>query len=373
MFGRLPLTSLLIKPAGPDCNLSCGYCFYLPKAELFPASKRHRMDEKVLEETMRQGLEQCAGGLSLSWQGGEPSLMGQEFYKKAVKFQKQYGKGKSVSNAFQTNGVLMNSKWSKFFGKYNFLVGLSLDGPENIHDHYRQFNSGKGSWKKVTQGAKALLKEGVPVNALSCLTDHSVNFPKEIYQFHKSMGFRYMQFIPVVERGAEGEKLAPFSVTGEQYGEFMCRIFDLWLADFSGGRPTTSVRLFESLFFSLLGRPNPQCTFRQDCGEYLVVEHNGDVYPCDFFVDTKWRLGNVMEDSLVELLNSERQAAFRAMKRELPEKCKDCQFLRHCHGGCPKDRAFGEEAPSLNTFCAAYTRFFEYAMPTLKNLAARWR
>lgn len=369
---EIPLTSLLLKPAGPDCNLNCGYCFYLEKAALFPRP-RHRMTEKILTETLRQALTQCQDGLSLSWQGGEPSLMGLAFYQKAVDLQERFGKGKRVGNAFQTNGVLMDGKWGDFFKKYKFLVGLSLDGPEQIHDHYRKTSKGAGSWETVAANAGRLLAQGVQVNAMTCLSDYSVRYPEEIYNFHKEMGLAYMQFIPILERGRAGESaLAPFSITARQYGDFLCRIFDLWRADFKDGRPTTSVRLFESTFFRLLGQPNPQCTFRESCGQYLVVEHNGDVFPCDFFVEPRWKLGNVMEGNLTRMLNSERMAAFRELKSQLPEKCLSCQFRPFCHGGCTKDRAFDTGAARPNYFCEAYSQLFGHALPVLKALAARW-
>ena len=367
-----PLTSILIKPSGPDCNLSCGYCFYLPKAELFSASKRHRMKDQVLTETLQQALSQCNQAISISWQGGEPTLMGLDFFQRATEYEQTYGRGKTVSNAFQTNGVLLDRKWAHFFKRYNFLVGLSLDGPEHIHDHYRRTPRGGGSFARVHSTAKMLLTQGVPVNVLTCLTDYSVNYPKEIYDFHKQTGLIYMQFIPIVETHSCGSReVASFSVSAHQYGDFLCALFDLWRKDFVNGQPTTSVRLFESLFFHCLGENNPQCTFREQCGDYLVVEHNGDVYPCDFYVDEQWKLGNVMTDHLIDLLNSEKQARFRKQKSAVAAACGQCGYREHCHGGCIKDRAFNNDRQ--NYFCGAYKRLFDHALPALKKLAARWQ
>jgi uncharacterized protein len=367
-----PLTSLLIKPAGPDCNLSCGYCFYLPKSKLFPETSRHRMKERVLAETIRQALSQSGPNLSISWQGGEPTLMGLDFFKLAVKYEQTYGRGKMVSNAFQTNGMLLDRKWARFFKRYKFLVGISLDGPQHIHDHYRRNTKGRGSFARVHNSAKMLLAQEVAVNAMTCLTDYSIKHPKEIYDFHKQVGLIYMQFIPVVEPHTPGSReVAPFSVSAQKYGDFLCALFDLWEKDFVNGQPTTSVRLFESLFFHCLGEINPQCTFRAQCGDYLVVEHNGDVYPCDFFVDEQWKLGNVMNHRLIDLLNSEKQIRFRKQKLAVASACGQCDFREHCHGGCIKDRAF--DSNRQNYFCEAYKRLFEHALPALERLARSTR
>jgi len=367
----IPLTALLIKPAGPDCNLACEYCFYLEKADLFQETRRHRMTDRILKETLKQALSQCGQGISLSWQGGEPTLMGLDFYKQSIKHEKAFGRGKTVNNALQTNGVLLNTKWAKFLKKYNFLVGLSIDGPKHIHDRYRQSPKGKGSWNTVHAKIKKLIHQGVSVNAMTCLSDYSVQYPDVIYQFHKISGLNYMQFIPIVEWDAQGA-MAPFSVSADQYGKFMCRIFDLWLQDFKRGNPTTSIRLFESLFFNCLRHTSPQCTFQDQCGQYLVVEHNGDVYPCDFYVDRKWKLGNVMTHDLTAMLNSEKQATFRRMKTA-PDACEACQYRDFCHGGCTKHRGFGGQPGKKTFFCTAYMRIFDHALPRLKTMAGQWR
>lgn len=368
------LTSLLIKPSGPDCNLNCTYCFYLDKSELFPEEKTHRMSVKVLEELIKQTMIQSPPQISFGWQGGEPTLMGLSFFRKAVEFQEKYGKGKSVGNGLQTNGILINQEWANFLAKYNFLVGLSLDGPEHIHNHYRITKNGKGTWSKVHNSAKLLLNSGVATNALVVVNDYSVNFPEEIYNYHKELGLNYMQFIPCVETDPTNKnKAAEFSVSDEKYGEFLNKIFDLWHEDIKDGDAAVSVRYFDSVFHRYVGMEAPECTLAKECGTYLTVEHNGDVYSCDFFVENDWKLGNVLTHKLDEMLNSTRQETFGNMKAELPEECKTCKWLMKCHGGCTKDRIRDPQDKGSNHFCLSYKMFFEHADEKLTVLADDWK
>lgn len=367
------LSSILVKPAGPDCNMVCTYCFYLEKAELFSGNK-HRMSEEILEEMVRQVMTQSESQVSFGWQGGEPTLMGLPFFEKAVELQRGYGRGQSVGNGLQTNGILIDKKWASFLRRYKFLVGLSLDGPEHIHDRYRLFRNGKGSWSYVVDRAKLLLDYGVEVNALTVLNDYSVRFPEEIYEFHKSLGLNFMQFIPCVETdSADPARAAPFSVSSEKYGEFLCKLFDLWQADIENDIATTSIRYFDSVFHYYVELPPPECTLLHDCGIYVVVEHNGDVFSCDFFVEPAWKLGNVMENKLTQLLNSPQQYEFGRLKAQFPEECKECEWLRFCWGGCTKDRIRDPQDNGLNHFCKAYKMFFEHADARLKELADNWK
>ena len=371
---RKNLESILIKPAGPDCNMACSYCFYLDKSRLYPGVEKHRMKADILEEVIRQFLAQPVRELSISWQGGEPTLMGLPFFQKAVDLQQKYGHGQVVGNGLQTNGLLIDKNWAEFLCTYKFLVGLSLDGPEHIHDHYRFLRGGKGSWSSTVDSARLMLDSGVAVNALSVVNDYSVRFPDEIYLFHKELGLEYMQFIPCVETDPEdSSKAAPFSVAAGAYGTFLCRLFDLWLEDFCDGRPTTSIRFFDSLFFLYVGLPPPECTLLKACGNYVVVEHNGDVYSCDFFVEDRWRLGNVMGGKLVNMLNSKRQGEFGGMKESLPQACSNCEWLTYCRGGCSKDRLRDPRDRRLNHFCEAYRQFFVYSDTRLKELAESWK
>lgn len=368
------LTSILVKPAGPDCSMDCGYCFYSGKARLYPQTNRHRMSDAVLEEVMRRFLEQPASDLSIGWQGGEPTLMGLPFFKRAVELEEQYGAGKTVGNGLQTNGILLDSRWAKFFRDYKFLIGLSIDGPAHIHDCYRRLRKGDGTWSKVSAAARMLLGEGVPVNALTVVNDYSARFPDEIYDHHKALGLDYMQFIPCVEADpADPQRAAPFSVTADAYGAFLCRIFDRWRADFRDGRPATSVRFFESLLFSYAGFQPPDCTLCETCGDYLVVEYNGDVYSCDFFVEPAWLLGNVMSDHLTGLFHSDRQRAFGRGKAKLAASCAACPWLLLCRGGCIKDRVRDPRDGGVSHFCNAYRMFFEHVDADLKQLTAEWR
>ncbi len=368
------VTSILVKPAGPDCSMACGYCFYSGKSSLYPEPGAHRMSDAVLEQVMCDFLSQPAGDLSIGWQGGEPTLMGLPFFEKAVTLEEKYGAGKTIGNGLQTNGLLLDRAWAKFFREYNFLVGLSIDGPEHVHDRYRVMRGGGGTWARVTSAARLLLDEGVPVNALTVVNDYSARFPDEIYDHHRELGLDYMQFIPCVERDpADPGRAAPFSVTADAYGSFLCRVFDRWRADFHEGVPSTSVRFFESLLFSYAGFTPPDCTLRETCGDYLVVEHNGDVYACDFFVEPDWKLGNVMDGGLVPLFGLERQGEFGARKAVLPAPCAECAWLARCRGGCPKDRIRDPRDRGVSHFCEAYRIFFEYADSEFTKLAASWR
>ena len=371
---RKDLTSVLIKPAGPDCNMACSYCFYREKDALFDGAPVHRMTDEVLEETMRQILAQPVPEVSIGWQGGEPTLMGLPFFEKAVEFQTRFGRGKAVGNGLQTNGLLLDRDWAAFLRRYKFLVGLSLDGPEEIHDHYRRLAGGQPTWRKTTEAARLLLDAGVAVNALTVVNDRTAGHAREIYEFHRSLGLVHMQFIPCVETDpARPAQAAPFAATGTSFGRFLAEVFDLWLGDFRDGAPTTFVRFFDSIFYRYVDREPPECDLAETCGAYLVIEHNGDVFACDFFVEPQWRLGNVMDGKLVHMLNSARQRGFGARKAELPQECGSCGWLSLCRGGCPKDRLRDPSDRGLNHFCAGFKVFFEHAEARMKALAEEWK
>ena len=374
MTNTRKISSVLVKPAGPDCNMSCAYCFYLGKSDLYPDKKVHRMGESVLETMVQQVMSDGGRHISFGWQGGEPMLMGLPFYQKAVDLQQRYGKKQIVGNSLQTNGILVDRKWTKFLREYRFLVGLSLDGPEHVHNRYRLSRGGKNTWAWVTDTAKLLLDQGAAVNALVVVSDYSVDYPEEIYLFHKELGLNHMQFIPCVEADKEAAAgVAPFSVPAEKYGKFLTTLFDLWISDFAGGIPTTSIRFFESVFYSYVNQSPPECSLLEECGNYVVVEHNGDVFPCDFFVDPELKLGNVMEGSIMEMLNSRLQRNFGARKAELPEECLQCKWLKHCRGGCHKDRSKVISPDGKSYLCEAYRAFFEHADPIYLSLAEEWK
>ncbi len=374
MLRNKPLNFVLIKPAGPDCNMECDYCFYLKKARYFNKIKTHRMSYETLEEVIKQVMTQGGRSVNFGWQGGEPTLMGVDFFTRAVEFQDRYGSNQDVANGIQTNGILLNRDWARLFREYNFLVGISIDGPRHIHDRYRKMKGGGSSWEKVLNSAEMLLEEGVDLNSLIVVNDYSVQFPDEIYEFNKSIGITYMQFIPCVEPDPDDPKrTAYFSVDPDEYGKFLKRLFDLWWEDFEDDRPKTSIRFFESLFYHYVGLEPPMCTLLKECGNYVVVEHNGDLFSCDFFVDSKHRLGNIHEQLIVEMLNSEQQDRFGKEKKNVHEDCQSCEWLIYCRGGCLKDRLNNPHRVGLSYFCSSYRMFFPYAHQRLTGLADRWR
>jgi uncharacterized protein len=370
---RKPLDSVLIKPAGPDCNLACRYCFYLDRARLFPDSSAHRMAPAVLEATVRQVMGRGPRQVSFGWQGGEPTLMGVEFFRHAVELQTRYGDGRIVGNGLQTNGLLVDDEWCRFLRDARFLVGLSLDGPEHIHDHYRLGRSGRPTWRHVDEALRRMLDHDVDVNSLVVLTDYSVRFAREIYEFLKARGLTFMQFIPCVDPYPDDpDRLAPFAVSPEPLGAFLCELFDAWLGDFRDGEPTTSVRWFDSIFATYVGLSPPECSLLDECGTYVVVEHNGDVYACDFFVEPDWKLGNVLTGSLADMLHSPLQTRFGRRKSHLPHECRACPWLPHCRGGCPRERGGGPRHSGRSRLCEGYRMFFAHADARMKALADAW-
>lgn len=353
---------LLIKPAGPDCNLRCTYCFYRRVSRLFLSSRTHRMSREVLEEMIRQYLSFRFPVSCFSWQGGEPTLCGLDFFKEATRLQMKHGQGgQLVSNTFQTNGILLDREWCLFFNKYKFLVGLSLDGPEHLHDFYRM-----RSWEDVMRAARLLSDYHVEFNILAMVTRKSQTQAEELFYWFLDHGFHYLQFIPCLERLPEGG-LAPFSATAEGYGDFLCELFDLWWENKDEG---ISIRLFDTMVERLVYRRSTFCIFSPACQSYLVVEHDGSVYPCDFFVRRDTCLGNLMEKPLDGFFRSSAYRDFSRRKSALPDECRACQWLSLCWGGCQKDRLDEQGRPSAKTFfCRSYRQFFSHAIPKLKNLA----
>jgi len=377
---RKPLNSVLVKPAGADCNMACEYCFYLEKGALYPKRKVHRMSVEVLEELVRQLMQAGESQVSFSWQGGEPTLMGLEFLKRAVAFEQKYGRtGQSVGNGFQTNGLLINDEWCEFFKEYSFLVGLSLDGLEHVHDHYRRDRGGRPTWQRVMKAAELMARHGVAYNILAGVNDYSAQFPREIYDFLTRQALpgdrqeKFLQFIPIVETDVRTGAAAPFSVSGEAFGKFLCEIFDCWLGDFKNGWPTVSIRFFDTVFYSYVGMEAPECSSMKECGCYVVVEHSGDVYSCDFFVEPRWKLGNLMKGDMLEMLTSPRQTEFGRMKAALPDLCLNCRWLNLCRGGCTKDRIRDPADCGLCHFCVSHKMFFEHADEHFRRLAEKWQ
>jgi uncharacterized protein len=329
------------------------------------------MSETLLKKTIKQAMTCGLAEISFGWQGGEPTLMGLPFFKSVVTFQQQFGDNQVVGNGLQTNGILIDREWARFLGKYRFLVGLSLDGPKHIHDKYRRLKGGKGTWSGVVGRAKMLLDSGVAVNALTVVNDYSVQFPEDIYHFHKSTGLNHMQFIPCVDRHPQRpSQLASFSINPQKYGSFLIRLFDLWRSDFKDQEPTTFIRLFDSLFFTYVGMELPDCHMSEGCGNYVVVEHNGDVFSCDFHVESAWYLGNIQNNTLVNMLQSPKQEEFGNLKKVLPYSCQTCPWLSKCYGGCPRERGFNGDL--RNVLCQSLKQFFTHADPHYKSMAREW-
>ena len=362
--------TLLIKPAGPDCNIACNYCFYACKKDLFEKGA-HRMSEQVLDTLVKSYLSLNFPASAFAWQGGEPTLMGLDFYKKLVELQQKYGSdGQMVTNSLQTNGILLDDDWCRFLAEYKFLVGISLDGPEKYHDHYRKDRADKGTFDKVLSAIEKCRKHNVQFNILVLLNDRNVNHPDELFDFFTARKVKYLQFIPCVEKDTSGQ-IAPYSITADQYGAFLCRIFDCW---FDYGPEKLSVRIFDSVLSHCLGAGNTECTFGPQCNDYIVIEHNGDAFCCDFFVEEKFHLGNIFQTPVGDLAASEKKRFFSRQKRDLDNSCLICRHLDFCRGGCPKDRIItgsGYKHPSY--FCGAYKKFFDHGLPRFWNIAANLR
>lgn len=367
MSSQASTISVLAKPAGPDCNLRCTYCFYRQKAGMFPESKIHRMSESTLENLIAQSMEYGRDLVMFSWQGGEPTLMGLEFFKKVVKIQERYLRPTQVvSNALQTNGTLLDRQWAKFLREHAFLVGVSLDGPKSLHDHYRRDGNGKGTYDRVLQTIRMLMEEGVEVNTLTLVNDQNVQHPDSVYQALCATGVKWFQFVPCVEPGPKHSP-AFYSVNPELYGDFLCRLFDLWL----DSPIDISIRDFDDFMLIRQGHVSTTCTTKPYCGGYVVVEHTGDVFPCDFFVLPRWRLGNVNETPLSQLLHSDKLREFGEQKAKLSDHCHECPWLPYCYGGCCKYRIILGGSISEPTYlCPAYQRFYSHATSVLDELSS---
>ena len=360
--------TLLIKPSGSDCNINCRYCFYKGRPSEF-GSGAQRMSDEVLEKLVRDYMETGFSVLGFAWQGGEPTLMGVDFFKRAVELQKRYGSaGQQVSNTMQTNGVLLDEGWCEFLHANKFLLGISIDGPKEFHDIYRLDHSGAGTYERVMRGIRRCKKQEVEFSALMLLNDRNVGHPERLFDFLVENDLTYVQLIPCIERDPATGGPADFSISPGEYGDFLCRLFDLWLEH---GPERMNIREFDSLVTYYVMGSHTICTYSRQCAGFVVVEHNGDAFCCEFFVEPAWRLGNVLERPLVELATSEIRRAFAREKQKLCGRCVVCPHLDICRGGCMKDRVRLEggrpEGPSY--FCESYKRFFDYAAPRFKRMA----
>ena len=365
--------SLLVKPSSADCNLRCRYCFYLDRAELYPDATRHRMSDEVLERMISSYMGTAQPQYSIGWQGGEPTLMGLDFFKRVIALEQQYGRpGANISNGLQTNTTLIDDAWATHLARYNFLVGVSIDGPAERHDRYRVFVDGRGAHADVLRGVECLKRQRVEYNVLTLVSQSNVHHPKEIYHYLRDdLDVLFHQYIECVEFDEDGS-LAPFAIKAGEWGDFLCGIYDEWIA--CGDTRRVSVRLFDTILTKLVdGVPNV-CASGTDCRQYLVVEHNGDIYPCDFYVRPELKLGNIMEHSWEELLASPLYADFGARKRQWNEACEACEFLSLCAGGCPKNRPGQGSTPhELSVLCAGWKQFYQHTHAGFTRLAAEVR
>ena len=371
---------VMLKPVGSACNLACQYCYYLEKELLYPNNKRSWMSEETLETFIQQYfLAQTQPYVSFTWHGGEPLLRPISFYKKALKLQQKYGKGFYIENSLQTNGTLLTDEWCRFFKENNFLIGLSIDGPATVHDAYRQTLNGKGSFQKVLNGIRLLNKHGVEWNAMAVVNAQNVKDAATFYNFFKSINCHFIQFTPIVERlvpHADGRCLAsvneqtqtmsPLSVTPEEWGAFLCNLFDLWIKEDVG---TYYIQMFDATLANWVGQTPGLCTLSKSCGHASVMEHNGDVFACDHFVFPEYKRGNIHTQTITEMMYSPEQLQFGKNKwQSLPRQCKECTFLFACYGECPKNRfaidAYGNKG--LNYLCKGYKRFFAHVAPYMQ-------
>lgn len=369
---------VMLKPAGAHCNLACKYCYYLEKNKLYPTAQRHLMSDEMLEQFTREYIEaQTMSQVLFTWHGGEPLLRSIDFYRKALSLQQKYAGGRRIANVIQTNGTLLTDEWCEFFAQNHWLVGISIDGPQPDHDHYRLTAAGKPSWKKVMQGIKLLKKHGVEWNAMAVVNAYNANHPLEFYRFFKENGCQFLQFTPIVERLTRHEdgrtlasladkdeiSLSEASVTPEQWGYFLCAIFDEWVRKDVG---KIFVEIFDCTLANWMGISPGICAYSKECGHAGVMEHNGDVYSCDHFVFPEYKLGNIRDHSLIDMLYGEQQQEFSRLKHSsLPRQCKECDMEFACHGECPKNRFMKDKYgdSGLNYLCLGYYHYYQHVAP----------
>lgn len=369
---------VMLKPAGAHCNLACKYCYYLEKNKLYPTAQRHLMSDEMLEQFTREYIEaQTMNQVLFTWHGGEPLLRSIDFYRKALSLQQKYAGGRRIDNVIQTNGTLLTDEWCEFFAQNHWLVGISIDGPQPDHDHYRLTAAGKPSWKKVMQGIKLLKKHGVEWNAMAVVNAYNANHPLEFYCFFKENGCQFLQFTPIVERltrHEDGRTLASLadkdeislseeSVAPEQWGYFLCAIFDEWVRKDVG---KIFVEIFDCTLANWMGISPGICAYSKECGHAGVMEHNGDVYSCDHFVFPEYKLGNIRDHSLIDMLYGEQQQEFSRLKHSsLPRQCKECDMEFACHGECPKNRFMKDKYgdSGLNYLCPGYYHYYQHVAP----------
>lgn len=382
---------VMLKPAGSLCNLRCKYCYYLEKGKLsgtehaVVSGRQHVISDALLEKFVKDYIAATTTpDVLFTWHGGEPLMRPIAFYERALALQRQYANGRHIDNCIQTNGTMLTDEWCRFLRDNGFLVGLSIDGPQDFHNEYRRTASGRPTFRQVMHGIQLLNKYGVEWNAMAVVNDYNADYPLEFYHFFKEIGCHYLQFTPIVERSiqrADGLRLAPgmqggetgltdFSITAEQWGRFLCTIFDEWVRYDVG---EYFIQIFDATLANWVGQPPGICSLAKECGHAGVMEWNGDVYSCDHFVYPEHRLGNLQEKTLTEMMYGEQQNAFARMKHEmLPRQCRECRWEFACHGECPKNRFLTDRHGDygLNYLCEGYRMFFEHAAPYMDFMKA---
>lgn len=361
------------KTVSEDCNLACDYCYY-STVQGKPNKRIRTIDPEVLEKFIKEYMEYTNGFASFAWQGGEPLLAGLDFFEEVIRLQKKYApKHAIIGNSIQTNGTLINDRWAKFFKTYNFLLGVSVDGPKEIHDARRIYSNGRGSFDQVMKGISYLKKHRVDFNILTVIHKGNVNQVKELFDFYKKEGFYFVQFIPCMKfQSQQVDQPGEYEITAEEYGDFLCEAFDYWYND---GDPQISVRFFDNLVNVYVNREAEMCTHRKTCAQTLILEQNGDAFPCDFYIHPNWKVGNVGTDSIEEILQHPLFDKFLQMKPTLPEQCKSCEWLSLCHGGCPRNRRWSDDFQESNPdyFCESYKQLYAYAHERLTVLGEKVR
>jgi uncharacterized protein len=367
---------IFVKPVGSTCNLACEYCYYLEKEHLYPKGDSLRMPEIILEEYIVQHIEASTENvIRFSWHGGEPTILGLDTFRKIVALQhKHQPSNRRIANGMQTNGTLLDEEWCRFLAEENFAVGLSLDGPQELHDRYRVTKRGNPTYEQTMRGYNLLKRHGISTDILCLVNVHNVRYPTQVYRFFKQIKAPYVTFLPLVDPQPEAEDgVSHITVPAEAWGAFLCTIFDEWRSQDIG---RIKVQIFEEAARTAFGQEHSLCIFRPTCGDVPVIEHNGDFFSCDHFVDTEYRLGNIIETSLVELLESPEQRAFGQAKLDtLPRYCLECEVRPMCNGECPKNRFIHtlDGETGLNYLCAGYKRFFNHCRPFVEEVAKQWR
>lgn len=366
----MPPINLLIKPASAACNMVCEYCFYNDVAASRLCGFKGFMQVEMLEQLVKEALEYADGMCGFAFQGGEPTLVGLDFYRKLIEFQQKYNHKKlRINNAMQTNGFAVNQEWAEFLRRHHFLVGLSLDGTRELHDHNRHDKSGGGTFQRVMAAARLFDREKVEYNILSVVTGQNAKHIESSYRFFRKQGFRYLQFIPCLEPFAEEKGMAGYALTNSDYEHFLTKIFDLWFMDLKKGE-YISIRHLDNWLGIFLGRPPEACSMQGRCSVQFVVEGNGEVYPCDFYVLDEWLLGKIGEVSLAEMQGSDKAKRFIAESIPLPEECRTCRYVQLCRNGCKRERvSAGAEAKRLY-YCPAVKGFFAGRERELEQAAA---